>query len=364
MRRQNTILQDEKHMIINGYEDKIRKLQGNDNIRVELERRIRAMELERERLEEEVNKTRLAKMTLESQFEEFRRRAGERDDLDSQLEALVAERNYFENQFKQAKAIQINLEQELRQKADERAKMVSDYEVRIASLQNEIVALRSQKEGDSLRKSQTLVRLQDENVGLAGEVTNLRNLKNSLETQIDRLRGERLGMDDNMRLRMAEIEASNRNSLALLDQERRNSESLRILLQQKSEELLAKETEFANTLQHKLIEIFDLKAQISKVESADINKVLLMIEIDRLQSVINDLVQANRQVKDIDTIGMKSSWVTQTTDRTRPTNEEEGVKRAGAKPQAEGAVNAEKAAENELKVVMFMIEIERLGNIV
>jgi len=363
LRRQNTILQDEKHIIVNGYEDKIRKLQGQDNIRVELERRIRAMELERERLEEEVNKTRLAKMTLESQFEEFRRRASERDDLDSQLEALAAERNYFENQFKQAKAIQINLEQELRQKADERAKMVSDYEIRIASLQNEIVALRSQKEGDSMRKSQTLVRLQDENVGLAGEVTNLRNLKNSLETQIDRLRGERLSMDDNMRLRMAEIEASNRNSLALLDQERRNSESLRILLQQKSEELLAKETEFANTLQHKLIEIFDLKAQFSKVESADINKVLLMIEIDRLQNLVNDLVQGTRQ-KDMENLAMKSSWVTQTTDRTRPANEEEIVKRAGAKPQAESAASQEKVAEYELRTVMFMIEIERLGNIV
>jgi len=315
LQRQNGQLQDEKHMVINGYEDKIRRLQGQDTIRMELERKVRAMEAEREKLEEEVNKTRLAKMTVESQLDEFRRRAMEKDNLDSQLEALLAERNYFENQFKQTKAIQINLEQELRQKADERAKMISDYEIRIASLQNEIVTLRSQKDGENMQKSQSLTRLQDENMALISEVTNLRSLKNNLEAQIDKLRGERLSLDDNVRLRMAEIEASNRNNMALLDQERRNSESLRILLQQKSQELLAKETEFANTLQQKLIEIFDLKSQVAKAESADINKVLLLIEIDRLQAVVNDLVQNSREhTKDgsqnnLDMTGMRSSWV-------------------------------------------------------
>ena len=294
LRRQNAVLQEEKHFIVNGYEDRIRKLQGDDSLRMESERRQRILEQENQKLEEELNKTRLAKMTIESQLDEFRRRVHERDDVDSQVEALLAERNYFENQFKQAKAIQINLEQELRQKADERAKLISDYEIRISSLQNEIVALRSQKDGESMRKSQTLVRLQDENMGLAGEVGNLRSLKNNLEAQIDRLRNERLGMDDSVRLRIAEIEAANRNSIALLDQERRNGESMRILLQQKSEELAAKESEFASALQQKLIEIFDLKSQLAKTEASDINKVLLMIEVERLQAMLAELVQGGR----------------------------------------------------------------------
>lgn len=312
VKRQNTILQDEKHFIINGYEDKIRNLQDQDTVRMELERKVRIFEQEKEKLEEEINKTRLTKMTLENQLEEFKRRAMEREDLDAQIEALFAERNYFENQFKQAKAIQINLEQELRQKADERAKLISDYEIRIASLQNEIVALRSQKEGESMRKSQTVIRLQDENMGLAGEVTNLRNLKNNLEAQIDRLRSERFGMDDNVRLRMAEIEAANRNNIALLDQERRNSESLRVLLQQKSEEAAAKENEFANALQQKLIEIFDLKGQLAKAEGAEINKILLMIEIERLQTIISDLAQNYKDGNPLDATALNNtnvSWV-------------------------------------------------------
>lgn len=238
-------LQDERMLIVQQYEQKLSGLYGQESSKFELERRLRILESERASFEDEINRLRMRNTSLEVELEELRRQNRNNGDVNSRIEDLVGEINYYENQLKQAKAIQINLEQELRQRADERAKMISEYELRITNLQNDIALFRSMKEGDSMRQSQTFGKMQEENSYLVNENKSLRAAKRDLEVQIDRLRSEKINVDETTRTRYLEIEAANRNNIALIEK---------------------------------------LKA---KSEASDIDKVLLMTEIDRLREELN-----------------------------------------------------------------------------
>ena len=216
-------------------------LKGQDTNRSDLEKKFNQLKEEKANLEEEMKRTLLAKMTLENQLDDYRYQAENKEILDSELEAVLTEKNYFETQLRQTKAIQINLEQELRQKADERAQMVMDYEVRISTLQNDITILKSQQEGANVRRGQNIVRFQNENESLHSETNNLRSVIKSLEGQINKLRNENLEAENNFRQKLLEAETVNKNKAVLIEKEKKISESLKALIQRNEEEFTAKE---------------------------------------------------------------------------------------------------------------------------
>jgi len=237
-------LQEERILIVQQYEQKISVFQSFETTKYELEKKIRVMENEAANMDDELKRLRMRNASLEGELEEFRRQNRNVGESSARVEELLGEISYYESQLKQAKIIQINLEQELRQRADERAKLISEYELRISNLQNDLAFLRTKKEGDSMRQSQSFNKFQEENAFLQTENKSLRIAKRDLEIQIEKLRGELLNVDDSNRNRLLDAESANRNNQLLLER---------------------------------------LKA---RVESNDMDKVLLMIEIERLQGNI------------------------------------------------------------------------------
>ena len=238
LRHENAQLKQEREAFLADYEQFTKTEDGG---RIELERKLRNIEGEKNKLVEENNKILLAKMTLEAQLGELQNMLENTNDQDSKLEVVIAERNYFENQLRQARAIQVNLEQEIRQKADERGQLISNYEIKISALQNDIAILQSQNEGDHMKQSQNLVRFQNENQHLLNEINELKNINKNLEAQILKLRNENLNVEDTVRVKLAETEAMKRNNSSLWEKEKKISDSLRNLLQEKENEFQAKE---------------------------------------------------------------------------------------------------------------------------
>jgi len=148
-------LHEERILIVQQYEQKVSVFQNFETTKYELERKIRVMENEMMNMDDELKRLRMRNQSLEGELEEFRRQGKSSGENSAKVEELIGEIGYYETQLKQAKIIQINLEQELRQRADERAKLISEYELRISNLQNDLAFLRTKREGDSMRQSQS-----------------------------------------------------------------------------------------------------------------------------------------------------------------------------------------------------------------
>lgn len=234
-------LQEERAQIAKQYEQKIAILLEQGNSQVDYERRVQMTENENANLREEIDRLKYEKMAINNQLENLKAAFENNDNSNATIESLISERDYYQNQLRQAKTIQINLEQELRQRADERTKLISEYELRIANLQNNITILKSQTDGDNLRKSTFANKLQEENSHLLQDLKNLRNINADLQVQIDRLRSDKLNFGDNTRQKLMEAEIANNSNAALLEEVRR------------------------------------------KAENSDVDKILLMIEVDRLR---------------------------------------------------------------------------------
>ncbi len=241
LRAENVHLAQERDTLLSNLHNQSQDSKTGEQPRGDVERRLKQMDNERMKFQEENSKLLLAKRTLEAQLEDLKYMMGQSGDQDNKLELIMNERNYFENQLRQARSIQVNLEQELRQKADERAQLVSNYEIKISALQNDITILKSQKDGDQLRQSHNMVRYQSENESLLSEINGLKSINKNLEAQIVSLRNENLSIDDNVRLKLAEAETVKRNTLSLLEKEKKASESLRNILNEQTEEFSAKE---------------------------------------------------------------------------------------------------------------------------
>ncbi len=245
LREQIRRLQEERNSIALQYEQKLASMKGYETLKFELERRIKISESETASLEEEVKRLRMRNSSLENEIEELKRQNRNTGDVNVRIEELINEVSYYENQVKQAKTIQINLEQELRQRADERAKMISEYELKITNLQNDLAFLRTKREGDNMRQSQHFNKFQEENEALSTEVRTLRVTRRELEIQIEKLRSEKLNGQDEIRTRLLEVENLNRSYQNIIEQ---------------------------------------LKARI---EGTDLEKVLLKVEIERLLQGMN-----------------------------------------------------------------------------
>jgi len=274
-------LRQEREYMIKDFEERLEYMRA-DGGSYEYDRKIQELETENAALREELN----GRASIRS---DYRGSARNDEELRNQLNQALSEREYFENQFQSLKSIQISLEQELRQKTDERNKLFSDYEVKIASLQNEIAGLRSNRQEDSLRQSQVVDKVKDENIILSAELTKLRQQKNDLENQVESLMRERLsGESSGIKLRLSELEVQASNYANQLDQERRNSQTLR------------------NTLQQKEIEVQELKAKLTRTQQYDHLHVMLMAEIERLHIILA------ARITEIDTLQIKYAQEIQT----------------------------------------------------
>ena len=216
----------------------------------ELDRRVKHLENENTALEQYNSKVLLEKVTLEGEVEDLKIKAFSTSvstgnnlsaDMNAKLEALMNERNQFEAKVRQAQEVASHLEQELRQKADERAQAVSDYEVRISMLMNEVTILRSQKDGTTLRQSQNLNRFRSENDNLLGEINELKFIKKSLESQLSKAKKDALDLEENIQLRLAEIESLKKGHAQSLEKEHKITTTLKGLLEQKMKEFEVKE---------------------------------------------------------------------------------------------------------------------------
>jgi len=234
-------LQEEKMLNVQSYEQKLMNYRDQELIKYELERRVRFLESEKAALEDDLNRQKLRVSSLEFEIEQLRRQNMTQHDLHLKIEELNGEVRYHENQVKQARVIQISLEQELRQRADERALLISEYEVRIANLQNDLVLHKETRKLDDSDQNHFLHSLREENLNLSNDNKHLRTLTRDLQNQIDRIRDEHFQTEMSLKKRINEFETVNSNSPLAAEK-----------LQQQA-------------------------------DNFNINKVLLMIEIDRLR---------------------------------------------------------------------------------
>jgi len=234
-------LQEEKMLNVQNYEQKLINYRDQESIKYELERRVRFLESEKAALEDDLNRQKLRVSSLEFEIEQLRRQNMTQHDLHLKIEELNGEVRYHENQVKQARVIQISLEQELRQRADERALLISEYEIRIANLQNDLTLHKETRKLDDSDQNHVLNSLREENLNLSNDNKNLRNITLDLQNQIDRIRDEHFQAEMSLKKRISEFETANSNTLLTTEQ-------------------------------------FNQQA-----EAFNINKVLLMIEIDRLR---------------------------------------------------------------------------------
>jgi len=319
-------LQEEKILNVQNYEQRLVNYREQESYKYELERKVRILESEKATLEDDVNRCRLKVTNLEFELDQFRRQNATQHDLHSKIEELTREIHYYENQTKQARVIQISLEQELRQRADERALLISEYEIRITNLQNDLVLYRETRKIEDSDQNQALTRLQDENINVSNENKNLRSVARELQNQIDRIRDDHFQSEMNFKKRINEFE--NINSSSLLTAEKFKQQA----------------------------------------ENSNINKVLLMIEIDRLREEVTQLKSKESS---------SSSTTTAAYYISSPKPFEERSKRANMNKENQSEDIKEKLAletksrnleqmnaQHENKAILFMIEIERLGVIV
>jgi len=320
-------LQEEKILNVQNYEQRLVNYRDQESYKYELERKVRILESEKATLEDDLNRFKLRVSSLEFELEQFRRQNATQHDLHSKIEELTGEIHYYENQMKQARVIQISLEQELRQRADERALLISEYEIRITNLQNDLVLHRETRKIEDSDQNQALIRSRDENINLSNENKNLRAVTRELQNQIDRIRDDHFQSEISLKKRINEFE--NINSSSLLAAEKFKQQS----------------------------------------ENSNINKVLLMIEIDRLREEVAQLKSKESS----------SSTTTTAYYISSPKPFEERSKRANVNKENQNqsgdikeklaletkSKNLEQMnAQHENKAILFMIEIERLGVIV
>ena len=293
---ENNNLIEEREFIIKGFEERI-NIMENQKDGYNNDRRMQALEQENDELKNKIEQFQSMRQGISNHMQALPGSSFGIGDSNVMFDKIVTERDQFEAHLRQAQAIQISLEQELRQKTDEKNKMYSDYEVKLANLQSEIAALKSQKQGDSVRKSQILGTLEEQNQTYSRELTTLKYEKNKLEILVEVLRGEKLNVDSNIKLRLAEVEAANNSNASLLDQERRTNLNLRALLQQKEQELSLRELGrnyayflliIVETTQWKEDTFSPHKSNTQSVEPISYMNVLLMAEIERLQNILTN----------------------------------------------------------------------------
>lgn len=361
-----------------------KKKAGNDPLK-------RALE-EIQRLQQVNSELAQDRDELATAYEKLASQSPIKRDLEKRNEGLLLERNYFENELKKAKADIIDLQNDLKHR-DDALRNNPDYENQITKLNRDILDLKRQRDFDNAQLAQTINRLQDENNFLANDNTGLRNAKKNLEDKIDSLRQDLLKMDDATRGKMAEFDILAR----ALDQEKKNNEALRQLLQLKTDDILKKETEKSSLL----AEIAEMKAKATGGSNeTELRQVLLMIEVERLQRLLaqkensssdkvlleNELAGLKSKIPDYEmrnqVLSEQLSKALRDLDdwKKRSGNDQycnfdEGEERDKKSGRGEGSSPEKiamdmklrtlklKVVEYENKTILLMIETERLGNI-
>ena len=171
---------------------------------------------------------------LEEQLDEVTKILKDKDNFASKTDASLIDRNYFESEMRRMKNVELNLNQELKQKHEDKIIFIDDYEKKIANLQNDIALIRMQREGDNSKNNHALNLLHDENVMLSNDITKLISIKKNLEEQLDKLTPS-FGRSLN-KLELHEV--SNKNMGNVSDQEKQTIEVLKALLKSKNDEIV------------------------------------------------------------------------------------------------------------------------------
>lgn len=192
-------------------------------------------ELKKEKsiLEDNLKRSNTNKISLENELNEMKKFS---NDLSSKINRTMAEKADLEDQLHEVNAAQRNLEQDLKQKVAERNSLVSHYENIISSLRNELDEYKAY--GDPRVNS---AKLEDENRLLLSQITALRNVNTDLEIQLGRVKGQSNELDYDDKARLEELEAQNRSTMMLYEQEKITSNHLRELLKQKVDDLAGKD---------------------------------------------------------------------------------------------------------------------------
>lgn len=229
-------------------------------------------------LEEELNKLRLIRLKLESELEETKRLSKPEGHSSSptKVDQLLAERNLLEAELQKSA-------EELERRKQEKIRIVSEYELKMTQLQNQLNSLRNEGDREKLRFNTEINRLQTENDILNREISDLTALKHSLVQHVQRL--------EDQLTRNSATETESRSLQNEID-------NINNLLKNKANQIASIEGGLADLTQATEQEAKDLRKALenSRMENG-VAVILFSIEIERLHSILGEKMREIAELK-------------------------------------------------------------------
>lgn len=229
-------------------------------------------------LEEELNKLRLVRLKLESELEEARRNSKPNSQTSSpnRLDSLLIERNMFEAELKKTA-------EELDRRKQEKIRIVSEYELKMTQLQNQLNALRNETDREKLRLNTEINRLQGDNESLNNEISELTSLKHNLIQHVTKLEADLKSKSEN--------ESENQSLQKEID-------NINNLLKSKANQIANVEAEILSLNENVEQENKDLKRALEQMQTEfSIAKILFGIELERVHTILAEKIRENAEMK-------------------------------------------------------------------
>ena len=255
------------------YENLQYELKSNLNLKEEILAKIRSVAAENERLMAEMRGLRQINNELRSQVQNPDAPSLRESAFD--VDAVIKQRDYFQAEYQRVvKQLQ---------KQDSFNASRSEIDAASNEFRKDVAALKQAHQGELTRLNQTIATLQLENTGL-------KNLRNTLEAQLEKFKDHKRE-NETYQTKLLKLETEN---TAL----KNKIEASNAILKSQSDEFEKIEAEYKNRLRQTSQESEMLKNRITEMSTVEaMRTVLLGIENERLHGIISELYQKIQKIE-------------------------------------------------------------------